>query len=200
MYDGQIALMDAGIGELMAGLKARGRYENALIVVTSDHGELLGEHDQLGHGGRMMYEGLLHIPMVVKLPGADRPRGDVVDPVQLVDILPTVAAVVGADLPSGVQGEALPHVRHEIVAEEHINPEFVAHYGAVYDRAIRVLYDPPYKLMATSKGERMLFDLARDPGEATNLVSRHPARAKELESRLEATMSIMLTDAGTPPG
>src|SRR5581483_3637368 len=119
-------------------------YENTLIVVAADHGELLGEHEQVGHGGRMMYEGLLHIPMVVKLPGAEHPRGTVDEPVQLVDILPTVLGAIGAALPPGVQGEALPHVRHEIVAEEQINPEFVAHYGAVYDRAMRVLYDRPY--------------------------------------------------------
>jgi arylsulfatase A-like enzyme len=199
-YDGQIALMDEGLGELVTALKARGRYENTLIVVTADHGELLGEHDELGHGGRMMYEGLLHVPMVVKFPGRDHARGEITDPVQLVDILPTVLAAVGAPLPPGVQGEALPHVRHEIVAEEHINPEFVSHYGEVYDRAIRVLYDRPYKLIETSKGDRMLFDLSRDPGEGENLVSREPERAKELERRLEATMSVMMTDAGTPPG
>ena len=98
-----------------------------------------------------------------------------------------------------MQGEALPHVHHEIVAEEHINPEFVSHYGAVYDRAMRVLYDRPWKLIATSRGERFLFDLERDPDEADNLVSHEPERAKELERRLDAAMSVMVTDAGTPP-
>ena len=195
-YDGQIALMDAALGELWAALEARGRYENTLIVVAADHGELLGEHEQVGHGGRMMYEGLLHIPMVVKLPGAEHPRGTVDEPVQLVDILPTVLGAIGAALPPGVQGEALPHVRHEIVAEEQINPEFVAHYGAVYDRAMRVLYDRPYKLIETSKGDRLLFDLGSDPGEAENLVSREPARVKDMEARLDATMNVMVSDAG----
>jgi len=198
-YDGQIALMDAGLGELVAGLKARGRYENALIVVTADHGELLGEHEQLGHGGRMMYEGLLHIPLVVKLPGRDHLRGEIGDPVQLVDILPTVLAALGAPVPPGVQGDALPHVKHEIVAEEHINPEFVNHYGDVYDRAIRVIYDGSYKLIATSKGERMLFDLEHDPGEARNLSADEPGRVAELERRLEATMSTMVTRAEAEP-
>ncbi len=89
-------------------------------------------------------------------------------------------------------------MRHEIVAEEHINPEFISHYGAVYDRAIRVLYDGPWKLIATSRGERFLFDLAHDRDEANNLVSREPERAKELERRLEAAMSVMVTDAGSP--
>jgi len=198
-YDGQIALMDAALGELWAGLRARGRYENAVIVVTADHGELLGEHDQMGHGGRMMYEGLLHIPLVVKLPGADRPRGEIGDPVQLVDVMPTVLEAIGAPVPPDVQGQALVRVTHEIVAEEHINPEFVNHYGDVYDRAMRVIYDGSYKLIATSKGERMLFDLEHDPGEARNLSADEPGRVAELERRLEATMSTMVTRAEAEP-
>ncbi len=193
-YDGQIALMDAALGKFIAGLKAQHRYENAIIIVTADHGELLGEHDELGHGGRMMYEGVLHIPMVVKLPGADHPRGEIADPVQLVDLLPTVLGLIGAPVPTGVQGEALPHVHHEIVAEEHINPEFVSHYGEVYDRAIRVLYDRSYKLIETSKGDRFLFDLSRDPGEGENLASQQPERVLGLEKRLDAMMSTMVAD------
>ena len=51
-YDGQIALMDSALGELWAALRARGRYENAVIVVTADHGELLGEHDSSSTEGR----------------------------------------------------------------------------------------------------------------------------------------------------
>ncbi len=194
-YDGQILAMDAALGELMAALKARGRYENTLIIVTADHGELLGEHEIVGHGGRMMYEGLLHIPMVVKFPGADRPRGEVKDKVQLVDILPTVVATVGVPAPDGVQGEPLRAVTHETVAEEHINPEFVAQFGDVYDRALRVYYDGSFKLISTSKGQRLLFDLATDPGEATDLASRDPARVAAMEQRLETMMSRM----STPP-
>lgn len=67
----------------------------------------------------------------------------------------------------------------------------MSHYGAVYDRAMRGLYDPPYKLITTSKGEKLLFDLARDPKANDNLVSRDPARVADLERRLDATMSTM---------
>jgi arylsulfatase A-like enzyme len=190
-YDGQILAMDAALGELIGDLKARGRYENTLIIVTADHGELLGEHEIVGHGGRMMYEGLLHIPMVVKLPGRDRPRGDRAERVQLVDVLPTVLATIGAPLPDGVQGEPIQHVTHEIVAEEHINPEFVAQFGDVYDRALRVYYDGPYKLISTSRGERFLFDLTNDPNENQNIASRDPQRVAEMEQRLETMMSHM---------
>ncbi len=191
-YDGQIARMDAALGRLVAALKARGRYENTLLMVTADHGELLGEHDQLGHGGRMMYEGLLHIPLVVKLPGADHPRGVRREPVQLVDLVPTVLAVLGAPMAPGVQGQPLlGPVTHPILAEEDVNPEFVAHYGAVYDRALRVLYDGPYKLIHSSRGERLLFDLATDPGEDHDLATAEPERVAEMEQRLEAAMAAM---------
>ena len=190
-YDGQILAMDAALGELIADLKKRGRYENALIVVTADHGELLGEHDIVGHGGRMMYEGLLRIPMVVKLPGASRPKGVVADPVQLVDILPTVLQTIGAPVPGGVQGSPLQQVARASLAEEHINPEFVSFYGEVYNRALRVIYDPPYKLISTSRGERFLFDLTKDPGEENDLAKQDTQRVTSMEDELEATMSSM---------
>ena len=60
-YDGQVAAMDAALGELVGALKARGRYENALVIVTADHGEMLGEHDTVGHMGRMLYERFFEI-------------------------------------------------------------------------------------------------------------------------------------------
>ncbi len=190
-YDGQILAMDAALGELVAELKKRGRYENALIVVSADHGELLGEHDIVGHGGRMMYEGLLHVPMVVKLPGESRPKGVITDPVQLVDILPTVLQAIGAPVPGGVQGSPIQQVARNSLAEEHINPEFVSFYGEVYNRALRVIYDGPYKLISTSRGERHLFDLTKDPGESNDLAKLEAERVTSMEGELEAAMSSM---------
>ena len=190
-YDGQILAMDAALGELIAELKRRGRYENALIVVTADHGELLGEHDIVGHGGRMMYEGLLHIPLVVKLPGAARPKAAISDPVQLVDVLPTILQNIGAPVPAGVQGSPLQQVARNSLAEEHINPEFVSFYGEVYNRALRVIYDGPYKLITSSRGERLLFDLGKDPDENNDLAKQEPQRVTGMEEELDAAMSAM---------
>jgi arylsulfatase A-like enzyme len=190
-YDGQILAMDAALGEFVAELKRRGRYENALIVVTADHGELLGEHDIVGHGGRMMYEGLLRIPLVVKMPGADRPKAVIDNPVQLVDVLPTVLQSIGAPVPAGVQGSPLQQVARNSIAEEHINPEFVSFYGDVYNRALRVIYDGPYKLITTSRGERVLFDLVTDPTESKDLAARETQRTARMEEELDAAMTAM---------
>jgi arylsulfatase A-like enzyme len=197
-YDGQVAAMDAGLGELLAALKARGRYENALVVVTADHGELLGEHGSVGHMGRMLYEPLVHVPMVVKFPGAEHARGRDDTPVQLVDVVPTALRAAGAPPIPDVQGEPLPAVHHAILAEEGINPYLASSYGAAYDRAVRVLYDGSYKLITTSRGDRMLFDLARDPGEDDNLVTREPERAEALARRLETAFGPTVVAADVP--
>jgi len=189
-YDGQVLAMDEAFGELIAALKARGRYENALIVVFSDHGELLGEHGHMGHIGRMLYEPLLRVPLIVKQPGGGRLRGRDDRPVQLVDVLPTVLAAADAPLPANVQGEALPDVTHPSIAEEDVNPFLVARYGAAYDRGVRVLYDGSYKLITTTRGERMLFDLAADPGETTNLASVEPERTAALVRRLHEVLDV----------
>jgi arylsulfatase A-like enzyme len=191
-YDGQVAAMDEALGALLAALRARGRYENALVIVTSDHGEFLGEHAQLGHSGQMLYEPVLHVPLVVKFPGATRPRGIASTPVQLVDLLPTVLAATGAPPAPGIQGEVLPHVTHPSIAEEDINPHLASHYGEQYDRSIRVLYDGSYKLITTSRGARMLFDLARDPEEQTNLAARESERAAALAQKLEAIFGTLV--------
>jgi arylsulfatase A-like enzyme len=183
-YDGQVAAMDEALGELVTALRARGRYENALVVVAGDHGELLGEHGQMGHMGRMLYEPLLRVPLVVKHPGTG-PRGVVDTPVQLVDLMPTIVEAAGASLPEGLEGTRLADVARPPFAEEGINPFLVRRYGDVYDRSIQVLYDGDYKLIVTSRGERLLFDLGTDPHERVDLAGREPARVQELSQRLE---------------
>lgn len=198
-YDGQVAAMDAGLGELLAALKSRGRYENALVVVTADHGEMLGDHGTVGHMGRMLYEPLVHVPMVVKFPGAERTRGRDEHPVQTVDVTPTVLATAGAAPIPGMQGEVLPRVAHPTLAEEDINPFLVQTVGAAYDRAIRVVYDGSHKLITTSRGDQMLFDLASDPGENDNLAEREPARLAELTRRLEAAFGTTVAARGGHP-
>ena len=191
-YDGEVAAMDEALGELLGALRARGRYENALVVVTADHGEFLGEHEQMGHIGQMLYEPVLHVPLVVKLPGANRPAGRSDTPVQLVDVLPTVLAATGAAVPPGLQGEALPHVSHVSLAEEDVDPFLVMRYGARYDRSIRVLYDGSYKLIRTSRGESMLFDLAHDPAEQHDLAGAEPERAADLGRRLDTALGTLV--------
>ncbi len=182
-YDGEIAEMDRALGELVEGLKRRGLYENSLIVVVGDHGELLGEHDSVGHIARMLYDELLWVPLVVKYPRSIL-KGRFDSAVQQVDIFPTVLAALGLAIPPAIQGEELPVIRHPIIAEQYTHGYLVKKYGDRYDRDLTAIYLGDKKYIESSKGTKFLFDLANDPREARNLAKARPtvveAAAKEL--------------------
>jgi arylsulfatase A-like enzyme len=105
-YDGGIAYLDTQLAALFARLKAAGLYENSAIIVTSDHGEALGERNCMDHGGMSLYEEQIHVPLLIKFPQS---RGGAVveQPVSSVDILPTVLDAVGLPVPANVPGQSL---------------------------------------------------------------------------------------------
>lgn len=105
-YDGGVALADAYLGRFLEGLKRRGLYDDALIVVTSDHGESLFEHGQVGHGS--LYLEQLQVPLVVKFPRAWELGGRrASEAVELVDVLPTLLEAVGVAAPPELDGRSL---------------------------------------------------------------------------------------------
>src|SRR5262249_29289289 len=105
-YDGEIAYADALIGGVVEFLKSRALYEPALIVLTSDHGEGLGDHGEQEHG-IFLYQGVAHVPLVIKWPGTPRPRAPVNAAVELIDIAPRIAAMAGAPADKAWRGRSL---------------------------------------------------------------------------------------------
>jgi arylsulfatase len=175
LYDAEIRYMDEELGRLLRWLRARGVWERTLVVVTADHGELLGERNDWGHE-RWLWEPLVRVPLVVKLPGASRPGRRETHPASLVDVLPLVLHTVGLEIPAGVQGEPAPAGRRELLAE--VNP-----IGTESDTGDwRARWHGPFKYLSSTLGDRYLFDLATDPGETRNLVARDAERA-EREAR-----------------
>jgi arylsulfatase A-like enzyme len=180
-YDAELAFMDAHFGRLLEGLRARGSYDTALIVVTADHGELLGEHGRLGHG-ETLTEPELRIPLLVKYPhGASRGRSAAT--AQLSDVLPTLLEALRIEAPKDLQGGVLPRATHPLVAEVDPLPE-IGPAGRW-----RALYDGPRKFVWSSKGAHQLFDLARDPGERDNLFAREAEQARRLAAGLEGYLA-----------
>jgi len=117
-YDGEIAAADAVVGGLLDELRRLGLYDRALVIVLSDHGEGLGEHGEDEHG-ILLYRWALHVPLLVKLPGSARAGTRVAAPVETIDLLPTVARLVGLTPPGGLRGRSLlpPRRRHSSSAE-----------------------------------------------------------------------------------
>lgn len=156
-YDGEVAAADQAIGEIVDALRGLGRYEDALVVVTGDHGELLGEHGLFGHG-RPPFEPEVHVPLIVKYPGARRGGERVERRVSTIGVFATILDTARAASPRRVQARPLDDLQP--VWLEDIDPR---------GQRFRVGYDgPDWKVIGTSgpRGEvSCLFDLLADPGE-----------------------------------
>src|SRR2546425_9795091 len=92
-YDGEIAASDAVVGEFLGQLKREGIYDRAMILLVSDHGEGLGDHGEQEHG-ILLYREVLHVPLLLKLPGSRDGGTRVGEPVGLIDIVPTITALL----------------------------------------------------------------------------------------------------------
>ncbi|NEZ04131.1 sulfatase [Wenzhouxiangella sp. XN201] len=106
LYDGEIKLADELIGRVLDRLEADGKLKNSIVIVTSDHGQGLGEHGNMGHGPTLR-EDVLHVPLIIRDFRSDQGGRRVDDTVSMIDLAPTIArAALEIDLP-GVQGRSL---------------------------------------------------------------------------------------------
>lgn len=177
-YYGMIAEVDAQVGRAIEFLKATGRYERTLIIVTSDHGEMLGDHRLLGKCG--YFDAAYHIPLIVKPAGGTSAAGRVVEAfTEAVDLAPTIIEEIGAEVPAAMDGRSLspflegrsPRLWRDAVHWEYDfreigGSEVEDKLGLTVDTAqLAVLRDRAYKYVHFTGLRPLLFDLARDPGE-----------------------------------
>lgn len=169
LYEGEIRYMDWQIGKVFDALRAADRFEGALIVVVSDHGELFQEHGLTKHG-YWLYEDLIRIPLVVRFPGGAR-AGEVVDEVfSGVDLLPLIARETGLTLPNDIDGVEVGD-RLVAVSEFHQNPTIKEVRGTQVDRDLVAVMRWPWKLIISSGGESELYRLDIDPEEKDALTN-----------------------------
>ena len=181
-YDAEIRFMDHQFGRLIQALKDLERYDNALIVVVADHGELLGEHSFIGHG-RWLYEELLRVPLFVRFPRGRRSGSKVNAPLSLVDLLPLIAEELELLLPPGVEGVSVGE-RRVVLAEVFRNGYAVKYYGVPFDRDLVALIRWPWKLIVSDRGKSELFQLETDSLEA------HDRSGKQEERELRAELEL----------
>lgn len=166
LYDSQIAALDQALGELFERLRKLGIWEEALVVITSDHGESFGENGIDGHG-KSLNEPEVAIPLLIKYPRA-RQVGRSTERVQLVDLWPTIATELSLPFPEGLEGQPVGKVTHPILAEDYTDPREPPEVFHGYRAA---LYENDWKLIARSDGATSIFDLANDPWESTDLAT-----------------------------
>jgi arylsulfatase A-like enzyme len=169
-YDGEVAAADDSVKAVLSQLRRRGLTDSTIVIVTADHGEEFGEHGGRFHT-RKLYRELLHVPLIVKIPGIEPRR--ISEPVELVDIVPTLADVLGFELPPGAQdGQSLlagPRSRAVGGAySEDVNVKEQRLMG-------RSLYDGRYRLIDDlRRGRRELYDEEKDPGEQHDVSAGRP--------------------------
>jgi arylsulfatase A-like enzyme len=188
LYDGEILYMDHYTGLLWNKLEQEKLYDNALIIVTADHGELLGEHEIFGHG-QFLYQEELHVPLLVKYPSGEVSPAVANDRIQLTDIMALILERLSLELPPGVQSGPVGQLGHPIMAE--VYPLAALRKTGDW----RAIFQEQYKFLWNSLGNNMLFNLAADPREQNNLVVKDPARAEAMLSALNRYLAQL-----PPPG
>jgi arylsulfatase A-like enzyme/Flp pilus assembly protein TadD len=181
-YDGEIAFADEQVGRLLRFLKDKGLYQNTVIVLSGDHGESLGEHGEKTHGF-FIYNVTMHVPLIIHLPGKPATQ-TVADPVSLVDLMPTVLAATGLDIPSQVQGRSLlSALRGEKIDRDRTlyGETFLPRLHFNWSE-LRGAENAKYHFIDAPRPE--LYDLTKDPGELRNLFPEKKAVAEEMRAKL----------------
>jgi arylsulfatase len=202
-YYAQIELIDHQVGRMLDALEASGQRENTIVILTSDHGEMLGDHGLLWKGCRF-YEALVHVPLIVSWPGHVQAglRSDAL--VELTDLVPTLLEALSLPVPENVQGRSLlPILTGQ--AQRDVHRDFVrCEYHDALDRAhashANMILDGRYKLVVyhgQQAGE--LYDMREDPHEFANLwddAGIQETKYTLMKRLFDATM--LATDEGQP--
>ena len=184
LYDAEITFVDTEIGLIFERLKSAGLWDQTMIILNADHGEVFGEHGHYYHG-HSLYEPQIRVPLIVK-PPLSRDRTQTVSrAVRNMDIMPTVLDYCGVPDPDHINGRSLRTLIEEdggisrpTCLETH-NLQPPGHQAGYRTEDHKLIYD-------LFSGETELYDLRSDPSEAENLMAADPA--PELEARLREEM------------
>jgi len=187
---GMVEMIDDRIGRVLKTLEESGAADNTIVVFTSDHGDMMGDHG-LFLKGFMHYRGTLQVPMMILAPGSAACRTDAL--ASSIDLGPTLLSLCGVRGYDGIQGLSLEPmlgepgaaVRDYVLIEDDI-ADITAKLTPLPAKT-RTLITPGYRYTRNAKGEQQLFDLINDPDEMQDL--------KNTETAKRAEMVELLTDA-----
>jgi arylsulfatase A-like enzyme/Tfp pilus assembly protein PilF len=185
-YDGEIAYVDRVVGRLLATLSESGAVDRTLVIAIGDHGEALGDHGEDEHG-MFLYEPVLRIPWIVRLPKSERGGSTVTEQVRAIDLTPTVLDLAGVEGGTRFDGESVAPVMRGRVrrdppasyADTHF-PQL--HFGWSMIRSQRV---GEWKYIDAPKPE--LYDLRTDRAERHNRLSNRASVAARMAGELDTT-------------
>lgn len=175
LYDGEILFVDTQIGRLLDGLEEMGLLENSLVVLTSDHGEEFLDHGGTKHG-RTLYEEVLRVPLLIRMPDLSSAGRTFDRPVGLVDLMPTVLELAGAEQPQSIHGRSLVADLSSGGGEQ----QPTRYFGQVLHLEMARVDDLKIIRNRNQQGSEEIYDLGADPLERVNLADLHSDEMQEL--------------------
>jgi arylsulfatase A-like enzyme len=184
LYDGEVAYLDQHLGTVLDDLRARGLYDQTLIVLTADHGEEFHEHGGWWHG-TTLYDEQIHVPLLVKPPRGGATGRVVEELATSLDIAPTIFAAAHVPAPPVLQGHALPldqgaaPGRQSVFAEEDLE-----------GNVLQAVRSREWKLISANPGNprglpgEALFDLKQDAGEQRDVSRTATAQTETMRAEL----------------
>jgi arylsulfatase A-like enzyme len=184
LYDNGVYAVDRGLARLFVGLQQLEAYDDAILVLLSDHGEEFLDHGDFGHGGRV-YQEQARVPLLFRLPRG-RGAGNVVNaPVGLIDVAPTLLDFAQIEAPAAFEGRSL----RGLIEGDDDGSRFETRdlYVGIADRRknVAALRRGRWKLVDNgAEASAELYDLAADPTEQRDLADRQPARVETMQREL----------------
>ncbi|MGA1876285.1 MAG: tetratricopeptide repeat protein [bacterium] len=183
LYDGEIAYVDHALGDLFSSLKEQNMFDETLLVITSDHGEGLGEHAEKTHA-IFVYDSTLHVPLIMRYP-QEISGGSVVEMnVSTIDIMPTILDIFNIRHTLQFHGKSLLGLIHgsrEFSRQELVCETFYTLYNHNWS-PLEGLRTAKWKYIKAPRSE--LYDLEHDPKEMVNLFHQEKETARQLEGRM----------------
>jgi arylsulfatase A-like enzyme len=176
-YTAEVAELHEQLGAFLDELQRAGAYRDALILLVSDHGEEFGDHGRRFHG-LTLYEEMLRIPLLLKLPGNHRGGQRIETEVTLEDVLPTVLEALSLPAPRDLDGR-------DVLAPAPLPARPHVASLRLKGKRLRSLKSGSWKLIADGSGGTKLYDLASDPSEKTDVANTHPERVEQMQRELE---------------
>lgn len=185
-YDGEILFMDQAVNDLVNELENRALLDDALLIVTADHGEEFLDHGGWGHRHQLHKE-LLHVPLIIRWPGGGHAGTRVSTPASAIDLAPTILAALDLEIPLEFEGQPLqpflekPQQPRSILAQREGKGQ------------IDTWIERDWKLIRYESGELTLYDRRVDASEQNNVAGEHPEQARKMQERLDSFLSGLNT-------